>query len=109
MKIAYVTAYDNRTYDLKNWSGIGYYIARGFQAAGIEVAYIGPLESPHSWIAERKNELYPRLQGKRYLKERSPRLYQHYARQINRALKAIPDVDIVFGQGCNPIAYLDCK
>ena len=47
MKIAYVTTY-NAT-DIKNWSGIGYYMAKSLREQSILLEYVGPLKEKYSF------------------------------------------------------------
>ncbi|HEV2830778.1 MAG TPA: hypothetical protein VGW31_02250, partial [Hanamia sp.] len=61
MKVLFVTTYD--ACDIRNWSGIPYYLGKAFLDAGIEVEFIGNLKSlPSKHLKFRlKNLIYNRL------------------------------------------------
>ncbi len=70
MKIAYVTTYDAA--DVKNWSGLGYYIPQSLKNQSLTVEYIGSLSERYSRLANAKQRLYRRFFHKNYLKDREP-------------------------------------
>lgn len=102
MKLAYITSYDAR--DVRNWSGLGHFIARALEDQAIAVQYVGDLRAELTpWAAMRW--MTYRLLGKRYLKDRDPGVVAGYARQVERALRtARPDV--LLSPGTVPIAGL---
>jgi len=105
MKIAYVTTY-NAT-DIKNWSGIGYYMAKSLKEQSILLKYVGPLKEKYSLLFKGKQYLHNHLFNKRYLRDREPLILKNYAEQVYRKLAGL-NIDIVFSPGTIPIAYLEC-
>jgi len=103
-RTAFVTLYDAR--DVNMMSGTGYNISRSFLDAGLHLEFIGPLErqirpgnvARHAFnrFVLRKND-HP---------QRDPAFLRHYARQVEAGLRTM-DVDVVFGSGGLPVAYLD--
>lgn len=109
MKLAFVTTYNAQ--NISNWSGTPYFMARAFINAGIEVEFIGELESLHeySFFSRVKESVFNRrLKGKlgQFIQDYEPGYLRHYARQVSEKLKN-SDADIVFSPGAIPIAYLD--
>ena len=105
MKVAYVATYD--ALSIRNYSGVGYYIAQSLKNQSILLAYIGPLREKYSLLFKGKQYLYNRLFNKRYLRDRGPLILKNYADQVFRKLSGI-NIDIVFSPGSIPIAYLEC-
>ena len=103
MKAAYVTTYDSS--DVRAWSGLGYYISRCLELAGITIERIGPLERCVPALA-RARQLEAKLRGRGYPLDRDPRVAEAYAAQVARQLDSMP-CDIVFSTGTIPIARLD--
>jgi hypothetical protein len=57
MKIAFVTTYNAN--DINSWSGIPYFMAKSFIDAGVEVEFIGELESlPKASFTSRLKEAF---------------------------------------------------
>jgi len=106
MKIAYVTTYD--ALNIKNWSGLGYYISKSLKNHSISIEYIHSLKEKHLLLYKSKNILYKYLFRKRYFQNREPVILKDYARQVNTKLLG-HNIDIVFSPGTIPIAYLGCK
>ncbi len=106
MKIAYVTTYDAA--DIKNWSGIGYHMAKSLNDQSISIKYIGPLPEPASLYIEAKHLFYEKILKKNHLCDREPLVLKNYAKQVNEKLKE-SNVDIVFSPGTMPISYLECS
>lgn len=109
MKIIFVTIYDAR--DIRNWSGIPYYMAKGFIEAGIEVEFIGDLKSlPDKYLKFRiRNLIYNRLlKGRlgKYISFYEPKNLELIASQVKKRINKI-DGDVIFSPGTIPIAYLD--
>jgi glycosyltransferase involved in cell wall biosynthesis len=109
MKIFFVTIDDAR--DIKNWSGIPFYLAKTFVEAGIEVEFIGNLKSlPANYFQFRiRNLLYNRLLKKKfgnYISFYEPKNLQFIASQVNERISNRQDA-IIFSPGTLPIAYLD--
>jgi glycosyltransferase involved in cell wall biosynthesis len=106
MRLAYVTTYDPQ--NIRNWSGIGYYMARSLKTPSLSVEHIGPLQQKASTTVRTKKYFYNRLIKKRYLLDREPLILKHYARQVAEKLCQFK-ADAIFSPGSIPIAYLDCK
>lgn len=106
MKIAYVTTYDAR--DIKNWSGIGYYMARSLENQSMILEYIGSLTEKYSLPLKAKQYLSNKLLTKRYLRDRDPLILTNYAQQVATKLSKL-NSDLVFSPGSIPIAYLECN
>jgi len=105
MKIAYVTTYD--AIDIRNWSGIGYYMAKALENQSLSLAYIGSLREKYLLLFGVKRYLYDRLLNKKYLRDREPLILKNYARQVAKKLAGL-SIDIVFSPSSIPIAYLEC-
>lgn len=109
MKVLFVTTYNAR--DIKNWSGTPYYMGKAFLDAGIEVEFIGNLESlPDRYFKFRLMDLiYNRLLKKKlgkYISFYEPDNLKFIARQVKERLSKI-DGGVVFSPGTIPIAYLN--
>ena len=108
MKVIFVTTYDGR--DIKNWSGIPYYLGKAFLDAGIEVKFIGNLKSlPDKNLMFRlRNLVYNRLLKKKlgkYISFYEPENLKFIANQVKERLNKI-EGGIIFSPGTIPIAYL---
>lgn len=109
MKVIFVTTYDAR--DVRNWSGIPYYMGKAFSDAGIGVEFIGNLHSlPGKYIKFRiRNLIYNRLlKGRlgRYISFYEPKNLQFIANQVDKKVNEI-EGGIIFSPGTIPIAYLN--
>lgn len=104
MKISYVTTYDAK--DVRNWSGLGYYIAQSLKDRLISIDYIGSLREKYKLLFKAKKLAYKSLFHKMYLRDREPLILKNYAHQIKKQLST--DASIVFSPGTIPIAYLEC-
>jgi glycosyltransferase involved in cell wall biosynthesis len=109
MKIIFVTTYDAR--DIRNWSGIPFYLAKGFLEADIEVEFIDNLEFlPTKYFKFRLRHLfYNRLLKKRlgkYISFYEPKNLKFIASQVSQKINKI-EGGIVFSPGTIPIAYLN--
>lgn len=106
MRIAYTTTFDAR--DVHNWSGTPHYMAKNFQACGMEVDYVGPLKRQLPRFFKLKQFFSKHLSGQR----ESPRFNIHaaksYSLQVAHALAKSP-VQAIISPLVNPIAYLECK
>ena len=108
MKVIFVTTYN--AHDIKNWSGIPYYLGKAFLDAGIEVEYIGNLKSlPDKYLKFRiRNLIYNRVLKKRwgnYISFYEPKNLKFIASQVKEKIDKIED-GIIFSPGTIPIAYL---
>jgi hypothetical protein len=56
MKIAYVTTYDAS--DVRNWSGLGYFIAKALEQQSIEIIQIGALQTYTDSLIRAKQRFY---------------------------------------------------
>jgi glycosyltransferase involved in cell wall biosynthesis len=108
MKIAYVTTYDSS--NIHEWSGLGSYILKSLQEAGIETESIGDLKDSYIWaqLSRVKSIYYSKIRSRQYLKDREPEMLKSYAAQIEKSLTSISP-DIVFSPGTIPIAYLQTQ
>lgn len=106
MKIAYVTTYDAT--DVRQWSGLGYYIPQSLKNQALSVEYIGSLKERSSLLSKVKQRLYSSFFHKTYLNHREPLILKDYAHQVNKRLSSL-DTNIVFSPGTIPIAYLECN
>ncbi len=109
MRIAYITTYDAN--NVKNWSGLGFYIAKSLLNQGATIDFIGPLNfpsSPEVFVSKVKSRMYKYIRGQSYILDREPRVLCSYARQITQRLKNC-NVDIIFCPGTTPIAYLESQ
>ena len=108
MKIAYVTTYDSS--DVHEWSGLGNYILRALQNAGLETERIDNLKEGYigARLSRLKRTYHSRLQSRRYLADREPMILKNYAAQVKRSLASVHH-DIVFSPGTIPIAYLQTE
>jgi glycosyltransferase involved in cell wall biosynthesis len=104
VKIAYVTSYDAD--DVRNWSGLGFFIRKALIDAGLEVETMRPRASRFSPGITARRVFSGRARGQGYLWSRDPALLRRQADDIARQL-AGSDVDVVFSPGTLPIAYLD--
>lgn len=103
MKAAYVTTFDPS--DPHSWSGLGYYIPRCLELAGITVERVGPL-ARHVHPRARMWHIEAKLRGLGYQVDRHPRVAGAYAEEVERRLESVP-CDVVFSIGTIPIAELD--
>jgi glycosyltransferase involved in cell wall biosynthesis len=103
VKIAYVTSYDAD--DVRNWSGLGFFIRKALTDAGLAVETMRP-RLPFSPRLTAKRAFSGRGRGQGFLWSRDPALLRRQADDIRRQLAA-SDVDVVFSPGTLPIAYLD--
>jgi glycosyltransferase involved in cell wall biosynthesis len=104
MRIAYVTTYD--AHNPRNWSGLGYHIARSLELAGCELDYIGPLRERFSTYFRAKTLLYRKLKKQAFQRDREPMILDGYARQVEARLGA-SDANVIFSPGTVPIAHLN--
>ena len=105
MRIGYITTYDAK--DVRNWSGLGYYMAQHLQSDDTSLEYIQSSQRKISLLTKVKHKLYWNLYQADYLLDRDPAILKGYSKQISSKLKAQP-LDIVFSPGTIPIAYLEC-
>ena len=104
MQIAYVTTYDAS--DVRQWSGLGSYILRSLEAAGMQASPVGNLkEIDLPFVSRLKRAYYTRATSKKYLKDRDPSVLKSYAAQVQEQLDQL-DTDVIFSPGTLPIAYL---
>ncbi len=106
MKIAYVTTYN--AFDVRKWSGCGYYMAHALSQQGLDLGYIGDLAAPPlPWLVGKGKSAFYWLKGKKYITDRYPDLAKSYARQIQKH-PLFSQADVIFSPGTIPISYLDC-
>lgn len=109
MKIFFVTIDDAR--DIRNWSGIPYYLGNGFLEAGLEVEFISDLHSlPADYFKFRlKKFIYNKLLKKRlgnYKSFYEVENLKFIAQQVSKKID-LAKGGIVFSPGTIPIAYLN--
>jgi glycosyltransferase involved in cell wall biosynthesis len=102
VRAAYVTTYDSS--DVRAWSGLGYYISRCVELAGVELARIGPLTRRIHPLA-RASQLEAKLQKRGYPLDRDPHVTRAYAAEVEQRLESV-QCDLVFSPGTIPVAYL---
>lgn len=108
MKVYFVSIYDAQ--NIKNWSGTAYYLSKSLEEAGVEIEYIGNLESlPDTFYKFRlRNLIYNKILGKRfgtYISFYEPENLKHIASQVEKKLSNSNE-GIVFSPGAVPLAYL---
>jgi glycosyltransferase involved in cell wall biosynthesis len=103
VRAAYVTTYDSS--DVRAWSGLGYYISRCLELAGITIERIGPLARRVHPLA-RACQIEAKVRGQGYQVDRHPRVAAAYAGEVERRLESLP-CDLVFSPGTIPIAHLN--
>jgi glycosyltransferase involved in cell wall biosynthesis len=103
VRAAYVTTFDPS--DIRAWSGLGYYISRCLELAGLTVERMGPLGRRVHPLA-RVSRVAAKLRGQGYVVDRHPRVAAAYAAEVERRLESVP-CDLVFSIGAIPIAHLD--
>lgn len=108
MKAAYITTYDAS--NIHAWSGLGFYMLKALQDAGLETERVGGLEDGLIWgaVTRAKKIWFRYLYSKQYDRMRSPGLLRFYASQVERQISLL-DYDIIFSPGTIPIAYLQTK
>src|SRR6185312_3028621 len=108
MKVIFVTTYDAG--DVRNWSGIPYYLGKAFMDAGIEVHFIGNLKSlPDNFQFRIRNLVYNKLLKGKFGKYESfyePKNLRFIASQVRKRIEKIED-GIIFSPGTIPVAYLN--
>lgn len=108
MKVAFcsVSGADDRYY----WSGTPYFMARHLKATLPDLVSIGPLQL-FSQPFKEKHTLYTKMLRETYLWELEPLLHRHLSAEVERHLRAIGDVDLIFSPACFPYpnAFLDTK
>ena len=104
MKISYVTDYNAA--DIRNWSGLGFYIAKTLSNQGNEIDYIGDLSHRAEMLYKAKKLLY-RAVGKNYLWNREPAILKSLSRQATRKVRE--DSDIIFSPGTLPVAFMNSR
>ncbi|NJN10972.1 MAG: glycosyltransferase family 4 protein [Richelia sp. RM2_1_2] len=108
MKLAYVTVYN--PFDIKKWSGLGYYISQALKEQSINIEYIGALKDKilHGVVRKSKRHYYELVDQKSYLVNSEPLILKDYANQIHEKLSDLR-TDIIFSPTINPITYLECE
>jgi len=109
MKVIFVTTYDAQ--DIRNWSGLPYYISKAFLDAGIQVEFVSELKSISDkyWKFRLKNLFYNKaLKQKwgKYISFYEPQNLKFIASQVKERIDKIEDA-IIFSPGTIPIAYLN--
>lgn len=103
MRIAFVSTYDSS--DINNWSGTPFYISKTVQKYIGNVDYIGNIDIKSFLINNFKNFYLKKVKKKVFLAERSKKLAEHYANQVNEKLIG-NKYDFIISIGVIPIAFL---
>jgi glycosyltransferase involved in cell wall biosynthesis len=106
MKIAYVTAYDAQ--NIKNWSGLGFYIADSLRRQGCEIHHVGPLAWKFTLMERLKRKFCTRIQRKDFMVELSPAWTKRYAEDAAAKLASL-DADIILGPHSQTLGHLECR
>ncbi len=108
MNIAYITTYDAN--NVKNWSGLGYYIADAIKQQDNQLYFIDDLKySPG--LTTKINYKISQFTKKEYAVERDISVIKNYSKQVDEKLNKISDrkIDILFSPGTLPLAYSKSK
>jgi glycosyltransferase involved in cell wall biosynthesis len=103
VKAVYVTTFDSS--DVRAWSGLGFYISRCLELAGITVERIGPLARRVHPLS-RARQIEAKIQRRGYALNRDPHVIRAYSAEVERRLESM-HYDCVFSLGTIPIAYLE--
>ncbi len=103
MKICYPTLYDAS--DLREWSGLGYFIQDSLRKQGAEVQLLGNLKIRNELFQKIKRKYYELLRHQIYRIERNPDIVAHFAIEIKERIN--PDCQLVFSPSSIPVALLD--
>lgn len=103
MRIAYVTTYDS--FDVRNWSGLGFYIREALEKQGNEIIAIGKLRRKKTITMCLKERFYSKVLKKQYIFREEPEILKSYARQVENRLSG-QDYDLIFCPHTYPIAFL---
>jgi glycosyltransferase involved in cell wall biosynthesis len=104
MRLAFVSTYDAR--DPTIWAGSTYHMARALERQGIDLRYVGPLRERGALRLKALQLAYRKLLGRALHRDREPVVLEGYARQVERALRELRDVEGVFSPGSVPVARL---
>lgn len=102
MKIAYVTEYDAK--NVREWSGLGYFISQSLIKQGAEITFIGPLKTSNHFYHKLKEKFYSLFFKKKYRPNRNPRVLKNYAKQILQKIPA--NTEVIFCPASTTIAQL---
>ncbi len=104
LHIAFLSVHDPT--DVSKWSGIPFYMSRGFQQIGLRVSLLGPLRWHWSKLYDWKWKIYKRL-GKNYSHECEPKVLKTFGRQGSELLARLdPAPDAIVCTGSWPLAFL---
>ena len=101
-KIAYVTHYD--AHDIRQWSGLGYYIAKSLEGAGNELHYLGNLKFDPSISFKLRHKL-ERISGHKFTSLIEKSILESFGKDATKRLPQ--NVDLVFSPGTLAITYLE--
>ena len=102
MKAAYVTIYDSS--DIRAWSGLGSYISRCLESAGVALERVGPLERRVP-LSARLRHFEGKVRKRPYPLDRNPDVAAAFAVQVAHRLHTLR-CDLVFSPGAIPVAHL---
>ena len=106
MKLAFVSTFDSQ--NVREWSGIGYFMRKSLENSGFQVVTIDKLHSLMTISFLIKRFIYSNILGKKYLRNREPQYQKFLAFQVKRKIKKI-NPDAILCAGTSPIAYLRTK
>lgn len=101
LTVAYITLYD--PLDMKQWSGLGFYIYQMLQMLGYNIHLINNMTFKPGFTTKLLNHYY-NFKGIKYDAFRDSSVLKSYASQIESRLPH--DVDIIFSPGSLPVAFL---
>ncbi|MDJ0647628.1 MAG: glycosyltransferase family 4 protein [Xenococcaceae cyanobacterium MO_188.B19] len=103
-KIAYVST--NSLTNIRNWSGLNWYIGKALQMQDFNLNYIDKLPISRNLFLRLKSSFYRRFTQKHYQRERDPITLKHYANSVQEKLINLDSIDFIFSQSTIPIAEL---
>jgi glycosyltransferase involved in cell wall biosynthesis len=104
MKIAYLTI--GASDDVKEWSGIPFFMSDGFARNGADVVRIQNLSGARSVCLRGRDLFRTRVLHENYSSFRHKKRLAHYARQIAEIAKKLRP-DVIVCPSTLPVAYLD--
>lgn len=105
VKLAYITQYDSN--DLKNWSGLGYYIGRALEGAGASIERFGPFDWRLKLFERLMRKLHMRILKTGFEETELISLQKRYAKQIARTVP-FEQFDAIFSPHPSFFGFIDC-
>lgn len=104
MTVAYAT--HNDPHDVQAWSGTAYFIPRALERQGVEVAYVGRLQTPWELVSYAKQAFSRYVLGKQIYRAFEPSLTRAWGRIVAKRLASL-HADVVLSAGTPAVADLD--